>query len=349
MKNVRRSQDTAINDKKVLIIYTGGTIGMVETEDGYAPKENEFLHTLKGIAELSDRTMPKWDIIEFSPLLDSTNVAVGEWNKIGRIIYEKYQNYDGFVVLHGTDTMAYSASALSFILKNLSKPVVFTGSQIPLCKIRSDAKDNIITSLIIAASGEVNEVCLYFGGKLFRGNRSVKTSADRFTAFNSPSFPPLATAGITIDYNKVAEVPKTNGELQFTELKQKNIGVIKVFPGINFGLFQKIATKELDGLVIETFGTGNIPDYDDSVLPLIEKARKNGTVITVCSQCVSGTVSLGQYKTSASLKQIGVISGGDMTTEAAIAKLYYLLTKGCSADDIKKYMETNLCGELTEK
>lgn len=334
-------------NKKVLIIYTGGTIGMVKTENGYAPKKDRILKELKNIKELDDDRMPRWDLYEFPTLLDSTNVTVKEWNKIGEIIFDNYQNYDGFVVLHGTDTMAYSASALAFMLKNLSKPVVFTGSQIPLCEIRSDGKDNLITSMLIAASGKVAEVCLYFGGKLLRGNRSIKVSADRLLAFDSPEFPPLATAGISVEFK---DTPKpVTKKLELYKFKKVNIGVIKIFPGIQFSVFDNIMTDELDGLVIETFGTGNVPDYDKSLLPVLKKARENGTIITVCSQCVAGTVTLGAYSTSSKLKDLGVASGLDMTTEAAVAKLYFLLSTETDKEKIKTLMQKNLRGELTEK
>lgn len=344
-KNAEYSQDTA--KSKVLIIYTGGTIGMVKTKDGFTAGTHRFLEELKNINELFDPEMPEWDILEFTPLVDSTDVTVTEWNKIGKIIVENYNLYDGFVVLHGTDTMAYSASALSFMLENLSKPVVFTGAQIPLSDLRSDGKDNIITSLIIAGSGKVQEVCLYFGGKLLRGNRSVKVCADKLLAFDSPEYPPLAEAGVTIDYNN--EPIKENNDLKFCEFKNCNIGVIKVFPGISCNLFKGIMTKELNGLVIETFGAGNIPDYDNTLIPLLKTANDNGTIITICSGCVSGRVTLGKYKIGSNLKNVGVVSGKDMTTEAAVTKLYYLISCGYKNEEIKKLMKKNLRGELSEK
>jgi L-asparaginase len=241
---------------------------------------------------------PMWDLYEMSPLLDSSDITVKEWNKIAQVIFDNYNNYDGFVVLHGTDTMAYTASALSFILDGLNKPVVLTGSQIPLSEIRSDGKDNLVTSLLIAADGVANEVCLYFSGKLLRGNRAVKMSADKLVAFDSPNYPHLADAGITVRYNHSAIRKKTYDNLKMQKFSEIPIGVLKVFPGIQFGLFESIMTDKLSGIVLETFGAGNIPSDSGALIPIIKRAFESGSVITVCSQCPSGTVTLGAYETS---------------------------------------------------
>lgn len=335
------------NDKKVCLIYTGGTIGMVRTEDGYAPKKGYFLKELEKISDLSSENMPQWDLIEFDPLLDSSNMTYKEWNQIAYAIEEHYGDYDGFVILHGTDTMAYSASALSFMLEGLDKPVVFTGSQIPLCELRSDAKDNLITSMIIAAEGVANEVTLYFGNHLVRGNRSSKTSADGLIAFSSPNYPNLANAGITIEYNRSLLRPKSNTIFRVTEMKPASIGVIKLFPGISFDLFEPIITSDLKGLVLETFGTGNIPNYDKTLPGVIQKAIDNGTTVVVLTQCMQGTVKLGTYETSSALARAGAVSGYNMTTEATVTKLAYLFSQNLSAKAIRKYMEEDLRGELT--
>lgn len=334
--------------KKICILYTGGTIGMVPTENGYAPKKGYFYDAIKAIPDMNSHGMPEWDMIEFDPLLDSSNIAVEQWNQIGRAIRDNYEAYDGFVVLHGTDTMAYTASALSFMLEGLAKPVILTGSQIPLCKLRSDARDNLITSVLIAGAGNVKEVCLYFGGKLIRGNRSTKSSADGLIAFDSPNYHFLAEAGIDIRYNVASLLsPPLDTTFHLTEFKQVSIGVLKVFPGIQFSLFESIMTESLKGIVLETFGAGNIPSYDDALLPIIKKAFENGTIITVCSQCQSGTVTLGAYATSSALTKAGAVSGYNMTTEAAVAKLYYLFSLGLPRDEIKAKMEQDLRGELT--
>ncbi len=333
--------------KRILIIYTGGTIGMVRTPNGYAPKDGYFRAALDAIPALHADEMPRWELHEMSPLLDSSNMTVNEWNEIARLIAERYDRYDGFVVLHGTDTMAYTASALSFMLENLGKPVVLTGSQIPLCEVRSDGRDNIITSLLIAADERVHEVCLYFGGSLLRGNRATKYSADGLIAFVSPNYPPLAEAGIAIRYREGALLPKPAAPLKLQLLENVPIGVIKVFPGIQFELFESIMTEKLRGIVIETFGAGNIPGDGNALLPIIRRAFTNGTVLTVCSQCPQGAVSLGTYETSSALKQAGAVSGLDITTEAAVAKLYYLFSCGCDKETVKRRMEQSLRGEMT--
>ncbi|MDD6042501.1 MAG: asparaginase [Eubacteriaceae bacterium] len=338
-----------MNRKRVCVIYTGGTIGMFPTENGYAPKKGFFAQAMGEISDLKSTRMPQWELIEFDPLLDSSNIAVSQWNQIGRAIWENYNSYDGFVILHGTDTMAYTASALSFMLEGLSKPVVITGSQIPLSQLRSDGFDNIITSIMIAGQDRVKEVCLYFGGKLIRGNRATKSSADGLIAFDSPNYPYLAEAGIDIEYNDtVLYKSEEKSQLNLVELKQTSIGVLKIFPGIQFSLFESIMTERLQGIVLETFGTGNIPSTDNELPHIIEKAFNHGTIVTVCSQCQSGTVRLGAYETSSALSKAGAVSGFNMTTEAAVAKLYYLFSLGLSRDRIKELMEEDMRGELSK-
>lgn len=320
---------------------------MVKSEEGYVPDSAGFRILLDNMSGLYSAEMPKIVVEEFQPLLDSSNIAVKEWNKIGEFIEANYDEYDGFVVLHGTDTMAYTASALSFALENLGKPVIFTGSQIPLCEVRTDGRENIINSAIIACSEDICEVCIYFDGKLLRGNRSTKRSADQFTAFDSPNEEPLAFAGIKINYDKAALLPKPEGKFRFQHLDDLPIGVIKVFPGIQFDWFAPVMTERLKGIVLETFGAGNIPSLSqNSLMHIIEKAYKNGTIITVCSQCMEGAVSLGAYQTSQALHDIGAVDGKNMTTEAALAKLYYLNSKGYDTDKIKRLMSMSLRGEL---
>lgn len=331
---------------RVLIIYTGGTIGMTLTENGYVPNQDRFHAQLMKMPEMSSDKMPKWDIVDMDPLLDSSNMTVEDWNSIGQIVADNYQSYDGFVILHGTDTMAYTASALSFMLENLNKPVIITGSQIPIFEIRSDGKDNLIAALLVAGSQKVNEVCIYFRGELLRGNRAIKYSADGLMAFKSPNYPPLAEAGIDINFNESALLPKPESNFRFQSLKNIPIGVIKVFPGIQFDLFRGIMTQSLKGVVIETFGAGNIPSNAKNLLPIIKTAFDNGTVVTVCTQCPQGTVHLGTYETSNALKTAGAVSGKDMTTEAAVAKLYYLFSKNYDTDTICRQMEISLRGEM---
>ena len=333
---------------EVLIIYTGGTIGMKKTEQGYRPAPRFLDEELHSIPDLSRKDFPTWELYEMNPLLDSSNMTLKEWNEIARVIFENYEKYSGFVVLHGTDTMAYTASALSFILRGLNKPVILTGSQIPLSELRSDGRDNLITSILIASEGIANEVCLYFSGKLLRGNRAMKMSADGLVAFKSPNYPLLAEVGITVKYNKSALLSHKEGsKLEYLPFKNVPIGVLKIFPGIQFGLFEDIMTEKLSGIVLETFGSGNIPSGADELLPIIKKAFSSGSVITVCSQCPIGTVTLGAYETSSSLKSAGAVSGRDMTTEAAVAKLYHLFSLELPKEEIKRLMEENIAGELT--
>lgn len=334
--------------KSILIVYTGGTIGMSKSIDGYTPQLTSFIEQLNSIQELRAECMPNWDIQAMDPLLDSSNVSVDEWNAIAQIVADNYDAYDGFVILHGTDTMAYTASALSFMLENNSKPIIFTGSQIPLCEVRNDARDNLITALLIASNANIHEVCLYFGGKLLRGNRAIKFSANDLIAFMSPNYPALADVGMDIRYHMNSLLNKKDGQFHLQKLKKIPIGVIKVFPGIQFDLFESIMTQSLKGIVIETFGAGNIPASGASLLPLIQRAFEHGTLVTVTSQCPHGSVALGAYETSSGLKKAGAISGYDMTTEACVAKLYYLFSKDLPKHQIKALMEEDLRGELTK-
>ena len=334
---------------KILILHTGGTIGMTRTPDGYKPDGAYFRNAVFHMDSLKSHAMPEWDFMETDPLLDSSRMTVAEWNMIGKIIAENYEKYDGFVILHGTDTMAYTASALSFMLKNLNKPVILTGSQIPLCETRSDGRDNLITSMIIAGEGKVREVCIYFGGLLLRGNRSTKYSADGMQAFQSPNYPVLANAGISIQYNESAFLKQSMGRFECKPFAEVPIGVIKVFPGFRFELFESIMTDRLKGVVVETFGSGNIPDDKGVLLPMLTKAKEKGIVFIICSQCPQATVDMSTYEAGSAFRKAGAVSGSDMTTEAAVAKLYYLFNVHDHAERIKFSMEQNIRGELTPK
>ena len=341
-----------MDKKKILIIHTGGTIGMVRTENGFAPKAGAIIEELNQIRDLNSPDMPLWDLIEFDPLLDSTNVRVEQWNAMADTIAENYDKYDGFVLLHGTDTLAYSASALSFMLEGLDKPVVFTGAQIPLCELRSDGRDNLITSLMIAAEGVIREVSVCLGDAVLRGDRAMQYSADGMVAFTSPNYSKLADAGINIEYNHACIDDYVKSSLHYSffdtvSLKESRIAVIKVVPGIQFDIFEPIMGESLDGLVLETFGKGNIPNYDPALSRLITEASKCGTIVVVCTQCPAGTVSLGTYEAGSALVKAGAVSGGNMTTEAAITKLTYLLSKDLPKPEIRKLMQTDLRGELT--
>jgi L-asparaginase len=332
--------------KKVCLIHTGGTIGMAGTENGYAPRKGFIKSILSGMSELNSEEIPAFDLIEYDPLLDSSNISVREWVKIAQDIKDKYDDYDGFVILHGTDTMAYTASALSFMLEGLSKPVILTGSQIPLCEIRNDARDNLITSLMIAGNYHVPEVCLFFGNKLLRGNRATKISSDELIAFDSPNYPALGEAGVRIVVNE--HVIREGGpELKLSKFEPQQIAVLKIFPGIQFEIFENILTTNLKGIVFEAFGAGNIPENKGALNRILEKAEENGTVIVVCTQCLRGSAMIGEYETSLSFARAGAVSGYDMTVEAAVTKLYYLLSLNYDHDMVKKLMGTNLRGEMS--
>jgi len=321
---------------------------MAKTERGYAPQKGYIQTALTEIRELSSQEMPAYDLMEYDPLLDSSNISVKEWIKTARDIKDKYDAYDGFVILHGTDTMAYTASALSFMLEGLTKPVILTGSQIPLCEIRNDARDNLITALMIAGNYNIPEVCLYFGSKLLRGNRSTKVSADELIAFDSPNYPSLAEAGVRIVLNE-KNIGKPGSNLKLSIFEEHQIAIFKIFPGIQFEAFENIMTKNLKGIVFEAFGAGNVPENHGELIKLLKMAKENGTIIVVCTQCMRGSAMLGQYETSLSLAKAGAVSGYDMTVEAAVTKLYYLLSMGYGIETIKKKMEFNLRGELSGK
>jgi L-asparaginase len=333
--------------KRVYIAYTGGTIGMQHTRAGYRPQPGYLQQQMAQMPELRNPSIPAFTIHEYSPLLDSSNMTPKEWVEIARDIDRNYRRYDGFVVLHGTDTMAYTASALPFMLAGLGKPVIITGSQIPLCEVRNDARENLITSLLIAAGYDIPEVCLYFGGQLLRGCRAVKVSADGFAAFASPNLPPLGTVGIDIEINWPL-VRKKHGRMRVDEFAEPVVvSALRLFPGIAPNLVRNVLRPPLQGLVLETYGVGNGPDRDREFIAALTEATERGVVIVDCTQCLEGTVDLDEYATGSALAQAGVISGYDMTAEAALTKLYYLFGRAYSPARVKREMVRDLRGELT--
>ncbi|HEV2718714.1 MAG TPA: asparaginase [Thermoanaerobaculia bacterium] len=334
--------------KRVYIAYTGGTIGMNHTRGGYCPEPGYLQRQMAQMPELEHPSMPSYTIHEYAPLLDSSNMTPAEWVKIAHDIDANYARYDGFVVLHGTDTMAYTASALPFMLHGLGKPVIITGSQIPLCEVRNDARENLITSLLIAANYDIAEVCLYFGGKLLRGCRSVKVSASGFAAFDSPNVPPLGTVGIDIEINwDVVRKPRRRQTLRVDDFGSAVVSALRLFPGISPELVRNVLRRPLQGLVLEAYGVGNGPDHDGAFLAALEEATSRGVVIVDCTQCLEGTVDLGEYATGSALARAGVISGRDMTAEAALAKMYYLFSRGYAPAKVRREMQHDLRGELT--
>ena len=327
--------------RRIQLIGTGGTIACLPSNNGLTPKL-----TANNLLDFLDIDISNIECVDVFNM-DSSNIQPEEWCSLASAINRAATDFDAIVVTHGTDTMAYTASALSFMLKNLNKPVILTGSQIPLCEVRSDGRDNLITSLMIAGEGKVREVCIYFGGLLLRGSRATKDSADGMQAFRSPNCPPLASAGIAIQYQDVFYPNVRSGKFECVPFSNVPIGVIKVFPGIRFDLFEPIITSQLKGVVVEAFGSGNVPDEGEVLLPILEKAKSSGTVIVVCSQCPQSTVNMSAYEAGSILKRAGAVSGMDMTTEAAVAKLYYLFSICDDPELIKFHMERNIRGELT--
>ena len=313
--------------QRVLIINTGGTISSIKTDKGYEPQEGYVNHRLKEFKALKHHDMPEFKILEYRPLLDSSNMALSDWNKIAQDIANHYEEYDGFIVLHGTDTMAYTASALSFMLENLGKPVIITGSQIPLSEPRNDAIDNIVTSLWICAHGLINEVCVLFNQKLLRGNRCRKTSAQQFDAFSSPNFPPLAKVGIEVQFENNLLLKKPQDPFHTQLITNNEISNFRLFPGFEKKVLSFMLDQPIKGLVLETYGAGNAPNQDEAFLKILKNATDKGIVIVNCSQCQQGQVSMDKYATGHTLKHAGLISGHDMTPEAAHCKLLYLFSK----------------------
>lgn len=287
----------------------------------------------------------------FDPILDSSNMHPKIWTELAELIKEKYNEFDGFVILHGSDTMSYTASALSFMLQNLAKPVVLTGSQLPIGEIRTDAKENLITALEIAATKKdgkamLPEVAVYFDFQLFRGNRSIKNDSEKFEAFSSPNYPILAEAGVNLDFFSNYILPIPTKEFQIHTKFNSNIGVLKMYPGITENAVRAITESKVDAIVLESFGSGNTTTAD-WFIACLQEAISSDKIIVDISQCNGGSVQLGKYETSRKLQKMGVLSGYDMTFEATVTKLMYLMGKGLALDEIKKIMEISIAGELT--
>ncbi len=334
--------------KKIYVAYTGGTIGMKKSDQGYTPVDGHLTDSINALPEFHRDEMPKFTINEYQPLIDSSNMTPSDWQRIADDIKEQYDDYDGFVVLHGTDTMAYTSSVLSFMFENLTKPIIVTGSQIPLSQLRSDGQVNLLNSLYIAANYPINEVGLFFNNKLYRGNRAIKVYADSFNAFDSPNMPPLLEAGININViaGKISPCIELEPTVIVRDIIPQPIGVVHLYPGISSDVIENVIRQPVKALVLRSYGVGNAPQ-DRALLACLAKAKEQEIIVINCSQCIKGTVNMSGYATGNSLRQASVISGHDMTLEATLTKLHYLLSQNLSYDEICRLMEISLRGELT--
>ena len=334
--------------KKLLLLYT---IGMVQDQKGILVPF-DFNNITENVPELS-RLDYQVAVISFDPILDSSNMNMDSWIEMASIIEKNYNEYDGFVILHGSDTMAYTASALSFMLENLAKPVILTGSQLPIGEIRTDAKENLITALEIAAAKDehgqaiVNEVCIYFDYKLFRGNRSKKIEANKFEAFSSPNFPILAEAGVHINFNSEVLMPRSEAAFVVHKKLKNPISLLKIFPGISPAYVHAVISAEgVKAIILEGFGAGNTCT-DAWFVESLQQAVASGILILEITQCIGGNVEIGRYETSKHLAKMGVVGGLDLTFEAAITKLMFLFGQELSLNEIANQLTQNLRGEIT--
>lgn len=335
---------------QILIIYTGGTIGMMADPVTKVLKPINFEQIMDNVPEL-EKLNCKIKVHSFNEIIDSSNMNPAIWSELAGLIQDNYDDVDGFVILHGSDTMAFTASALSFMLENLAKPIIFTGSQLPISAIRTDAKENLMTAIEIANAkkndhARVPEVCIYFDYKLFRGNRSFKYNSSKFEAFRSPNYPILAESGVHLRFS-VNDIRQPNqAALTVHNNLANDVAVLKLYPGIGPRVVEAVLGADVRGVVMETFGAGNTTT-DQWFIDLLKQAIDGGKVIVDISQCKVGTVELGRYETSKQLKDIGVANGYDMTYEAAVTKMMFLLGQSQDPKEVKNLMEVDLRGELT--
>lgn len=338
--------------QSILIIYTGGTIGMVEDPENNSLKSLDFKHIKNEVPELK-KFKHNLHCRNLDPIIDSSNVTPEHWVKIATLIYNEYHDFDGFVILHGTDTMAYSASALSYLLENLQKPVIFTGSQLPIGLIRTDARENLISAIEIASTkselGPMTPgVSIYFENKLYQGNRTTKLSAENFNAFISPNYPVLAESGVHLKFNqKAIHVIDNSKSLILHTSLERNIAILKIFPGISESFIGNVLnTSGLKAIILETFGSGNAPT-EMWFIKSLEKFISRGGIILNVTQCAAGMVEQGKYETSLNLQKIGVIGGSDITTEAAVTKLMFLLGQKLEKEKLIFLLKSSISGEIS--
>jgi L-asparaginase len=335
---------------QILIIYTGGTIGMMSDPTTKVLKPINFEQIMDNVPEL-EKLNCKIKVHSFEEIIDSSNMNPAIWSQLAGLIEANYDTVDGFVILHGSDTMAFTASALSFMLQNLAKPVIFTGSQLPISAIRTDAKENLMTAIEIANAkkndrARVPEVCIYFDYKLFRGNRSFKYNSSKFEAFRSPNCPILAESGVHLRFSVNDIRHPGDHPLIVHKNLVSDVAVLKLYPGISPKVVETILTADVRGIVMETFGAGNTTT-DSWFIDLLKNAIDSGKVILDISQCKVGTVELGRYETSKHLKEIGIANGFDMTYESAVTKMMHLLGQLDDPKEVKRLLETDLRGEIT--
>lgn len=344
---------------RVLVLYTGGTIGMRQGPRGYEPVPGFFAEKIASLPQLHDPSQPlfttyplesdrrvRYDVKAYDPLLDSANLGLREWVRFAADIADAYDRYDGFVVVHGTDTMAYTASALSFMLSGLGKPVILTGAQIPLEHLRNDALDNFLGALVIAGHYAIPEVAIYFHHKLLRGNRSTKVDATGLESFASPNHPPLAEIGVDVDV-RWELVRERGSALEVRTELSPHVAALRLYPGITRAVLENFLRPPLEGLVLETFGSGNAPARDGEVMSVLREATERGVVIVNVTQCLRGRVS-PSYAAGRALMDAGVVPGGDMTPEAALTKLAFLLGQGLPPEEARTRASRSLAGELSE-
>ncbi|BBB25590.1 asparaginase [Amphritea japonica] len=334
--------------QKILIIYAGGTIGMQATENGYVPVAGFEQQVRQQLRTDNSRQLPAYEMLELDKLIDSSNLQPHHWTELARIMEAHWQQYDGFVLLHGTDTMAYTASMLSYMLQGVDKPVIITGSQIPLVELRNDAQDNLITSLMLAGGYDIPEVCIYFNGRLLRGNRASKLKSTGLDAFDSPNYGHLGKAGINIELYRERLLSSSAPLFNIPAFNSDAVVVLPVYPGLSARVARDLLNhSSVKGVVLHTYGAGNPPDANTELMVLLEQTVQRGIFIVNVTQCVQGAVSQGAYATGATLNRIGVIPGNDLTLEAAFTKLHYLIATA-PKDKISQLMNQSLCGEMSE-